>query len=102
MLPPASGPILTFASTPPAHLIIKRKFTRIIRMTRRLDDVAIYAAPAIFVVLWASGFVSGKYGLPYAAPFTFLSLRMIAVVAILTLIVFIMRPPWPDETTVRH
>ncbi|HVG51039.1 MAG TPA: DMT family transporter [Xanthobacteraceae bacterium] len=71
-------------------------------MTRRVDDIAIYAAPVIFVVLWASGFVSGKYGLPYAAPFTFLSMRMIAVVVILTLIIFLMRPPWPDETSVRH
>jgi drug/metabolite transporter (DMT)-like permease len=71
-------------------------------MARRIDDIAVYAAPATFVVLWSSGFVSGKYGLPYAAPFTFLSLRMIAVVVILGLIVFIMRPSWPNETDVRH
>ena len=31
--------------------------------------------PAIFVVLWSTGFVGAKYGLPYAEPFTFLLWR---------------------------
>jgi len=48
-------------------------------MARRLDDMAVAAVPALFVVFWSSGFVGGKYGLPYAEPFTILSLRMIAV-----------------------
>lgn len=65
-------------------------------MARRLDDMAVAAVPALFVVFWSSGFVGGKYGLPYAEPFTLLSLRMMAVVAILGVVVALTRPAWPD------
>ncbi|MDR9467326.1 DMT family transporter [Marinospirillum sp.] len=33
-------------------------------------------APWLFVLLWSTGFISAKYGLPYSEPFTFLSWRM--------------------------
>jgi drug/metabolite transporter (DMT)-like permease len=66
-------------------------------MARRLDTIAVYAAPVVFVVLWSTGFIGGKYGLPYAEPFTYLSLRMIAVVTILGIVVVVTRPVWPDE-----
>jgi hypothetical protein len=29
-------------------------------MPRRLEDLAVFAAPGVFVVLWASGFVGAK------------------------------------------
>jgi drug/metabolite transporter (DMT)-like permease len=32
--------------------------------------------PALFVLLWSTGFVGAKYGLPYAEPFTFLGVRL--------------------------
>ncbi|MFK7901533.1 MAG: DMT family transporter [Nitratireductor sp.] len=47
------------------------------------------AAPAIFVGLWSTGFIGGKLGLPYAEPFTFLTLRMAIVLVILVPIVAI-------------
>jgi drug/metabolite transporter (DMT)-like permease len=34
-------------------------------------------APAVFVLLWSTGFVGAKYGLPDAEPFTFLALRLL-------------------------
>jgi len=34
------------------------------------------AAPVVFVLLWSTGFIGAKYGLPYAQPFTFLALRL--------------------------
>ena len=71
-------------------------------MTRRVEQLAVMAAPALFVVLWSTGFIGGKYGLPYAEPFTYLSLRMIAVVAILAVIVLVTRPEWPDERSVSN
>ena len=37
---------------------------------------AVAGAPAAFVLLWSTGFVGAKYGLPYAEPFTFLALRL--------------------------
>ena len=39
-------------------------------------------APALFVLLWSTGFVGAKYGLPDAEPFTFLALRL-AIAAVL-------------------
>jgi drug/metabolite transporter (DMT)-like permease len=39
--------------------------------------------PALFVLLWSTGFVGAKYGLPYATPFTFLAVRLAVAAALL-------------------
>ncbi|MGV3741747.1 MAG: DMT family transporter, partial [Burkholderiaceae bacterium] len=54
-------------------------------------------APALFVCLWATGFIGGKLGLPYAEPLTFLLLRFIAVLSILIPVALFMRAPWPGS-----
>ena len=46
------------------------------RPPRSFADAAVFAAPAVFVLLWASGFIGAKLGLPYAEPMTFLTVRM--------------------------
>ena len=69
---------------------------------RYLADIAIFAAPAIFVVLWASGFVGAKLGLPYAEPMTFLAIRMGAVVILIGAISLATRPIWPSRMGVIH
>lgn len=51
--------------------------------------------PWLFVVLWSSGFVVAKFGLPFAPPLTFLLLRFIGVLFILAPVVLLMRAPWP-------
>jgi drug/metabolite transporter (DMT)-like permease len=53
------------------------------------------AMPAVFVVLWSSGFIGAKYGLPYAEPFTFLLWRFAVVTALLALAAWYWRAPWP-------
>ena len=53
------------------------------------------AMPGLFVFLWSTGFVSAKYGLPYAEPFTFLLLRFAAVVALMLPLSLAMRAVWP-------
>ena len=40
-------------------------------------------APVAFVLLWSTGFVGAKYGLPYAEPFTFLALRLVIAALLL-------------------
>ncbi|MEW5961980.1 MAG: DMT family transporter [Pseudomonadota bacterium] len=40
-------------------------------------------APALFVVLWSSGFIAAKLGRNGAEPFTFLSIRFLIVLAIM-------------------
>ena len=50
-------------------------------------------APYLFVFLWSTGFVGAKYGLPYADPFIFLSLRIFIAAAILFLAAKILKAP---------
>jgi len=52
-------------------------------------------APALFVVLWSTGFVGAKFGLPFAEPFTFLFLRYGVVTVILGAILLLWRLPLP-------
>lgn len=51
--------------------------------------------PALFVLLWSTGFIGAKFGLPYAEPFTFLSLRFMLTLAVLMVIIRILGAPWP-------
>lgn len=51
--------------------------------------------PGLFVVLWSTGFISAKYGLPYAEPLTFLSLRFFLVVSLMLPLAWLMRAAWP-------
>ncbi len=68
----------------------------------KLTNAAVFAAPAIFVVLWASGFIGAKYGLPYAPPLTFLTVRMSGVVLVIGLVILLTRPAWPSRDAVLH
>lgn len=56
-------------------------------------------APALFVVLWSSGFIGAKYGLPYAEPLTFLLVRFLLVLAIMLPAALLTRAPWPESPT---
>jgi drug/metabolite transporter (DMT)-like permease len=49
--------------------------------------------PALFVLLWSTGFVGAKYGLPYAPPFTFLALRLAVAAVLLALLAVALRSP---------
>jgi drug/metabolite transporter (DMT)-like permease len=71
-------------------------------MPRKFEDFVAFAAPAVFVVLWSSGFVFAKLGLAYAEPLTFLSLRIAAVVALLAVIIALTRPKWPNAAGLMH
>jgi drug/metabolite transporter (DMT)-like permease len=51
--------------------------------------------PAVFVFLWSTGFVAGKYGMPHTGPFTFLSIRYLIVIFLLTGVALLTRAPWP-------
>ena len=52
--------------------------------------------PAVFVFFWSTGFIGGKLGMPYTQPFTFLLLRFLIVIALLSLVALVMRAPWPS------
>jgi drug/metabolite transporter (DMT)-like permease len=52
-------------------------------------------APALFVVLWSTGFISAKFGLPYAGPLTYLLARFSLVFAIMLPLAVVTRATWP-------
>jgi drug/metabolite transporter (DMT)-like permease len=52
--------------------------------------------PFLFVLIWSTGFVVAKFGLPYAPPLTFLLLRFAGVLAVLLPLVLLMRASWPS------
>ncbi|MES2772378.1 MAG: DMT family transporter [Pseudomonadota bacterium] len=54
-------------------------------------------APFLFVFLWSTGFVGAKLGLPYADALTFLLVRYLLVIALMGLLVFCTRAPWPSD-----
>lgn len=54
-------------------------------------------APLLFVILWSSGFVGAKFGLPYAEPLSFLLVRYLIVIALMLAIALATRAPWPAD-----
>lgn len=58
---------------------------------------ALAAAPAVFVLLWSTGFVGAKFGLPYADPFTFLALRLAVAAGLLAVLTAVLRSAWPSS-----
>jgi drug/metabolite transporter (DMT)-like permease len=71
-------------------------------MSRDLEHLAARAAPAIFVVLWSTGFIATKSVVNNADPLTYLAIRMALVVVLMAVIVAVVRPRWPDRIGVFH
>lgn len=53
--------------------------------------------PLLFVLLWSTGFIGAKLGLPYIEPLHFLSLRYALVLALMGGVVLLTRAPWPRD-----
>lgn len=58
--------------------------------------------PAVFVVLWSTGFIAAKAGLPYAEPLTFLFTRFVIVAAAMLIASLAVGAAWPRGRTVLH
>ena len=71
-------------------------------MAQNSSTVFTRAMPALFVLLWATGFIGAKFGLPYAPPLGFLSLRFALVIALMTAIALATRAPWPRGVELVH
>lgn len=68
----------------------------------RFETIAARAAPAVFVLLWSTGFIGTKYVLAGAEPLTYLTVRMVLVALLMGVIAAIYRPKWPDRAGVIH
>ena len=53
--------------------------------------------PGLFVLLWSTGFIFAKLGLPYAEPFTFLTWRFAIVAGLMLAVAFATGAPWPRD-----
>lgn len=63
--------------------------------TARHTDVSARLYPLLFVVLWSTGFIGAKFGLPDAEPLTFLSIRYALVLVLMGAVAAFTQAPWP-------
>jgi len=54
------------------------------------------AMPWIFVLIWSTGFVVARYGMPHSPPLTFLTLRYALSLVCFGAWIAWSRPPWPQ------
>lgn len=55
------------------------------------------AMPAVFVLIWSTGFIVAKYGLPHAPPLSFLVYRYLFSILCFGIWIGISRPLWPTS-----
>jgi len=55
------------------------------------------AMPAVFVLIWSTGFIVARYGMPYAPPLKFLAVRYALSLVCFAIWVALARVRWPKE-----
>lgn len=67
-------------------------------MSRSTTDTPwLRAMPAVFVVIWSTGFIVARYGMPHAPPFSFLLTRYLCSIVCFLIWIALMRPLWPSS-----
>lgn len=61
------------------------------------DAVLLRAMPAVFVLIWSTGFVVARYGMPHAPPLSFLAWRYALSVGAFAVWIAWAKPAWPRE-----
>jgi len=56
----------------------------------------------IFVIIWSTGFIIARYGMPHAEPMTFLSMRFLGVLICMIPIVLLWKASWPKQSQIIH
>ncbi len=63
----------------------------------------IQAMPVVFVLIWSTGFIVARYGMPHAPPMKFLAWRYFFSILCFLPWIWLARVPWPqDKTQWRH
>jgi len=55
------------------------------------------AMPVVFVLIWSTGFIVARYGMPYAPPFSFLLVRYICSILCFLPWIVLARVAWPRD-----
>lgn len=53
--------------------------------------------PFLFVLLWSTGFIVARYGMPLSPPFKFLELRFLCSILCFLPWIYLSKVPWPTE-----
>ncbi len=61
----------------------------------RPGDRLVAAMPLVFVLIWSTGFIVARYGMPHAPPMTFLLIRYLLSIACLGAWALAARAAWP-------
>lgn len=61
------------------------------------DNAWLRAMPMVFVLIWSTGFIVARYGLPYAPPMTFLVVRYLLSIGCFLLWIAFARVAWPSS-----
>jgi drug/metabolite transporter (DMT)-like permease len=56
----------------------------------------------VFILIWSTGFIIAKYGMPYCEPLTFLAIRFAGVIILVIPILLWFKPPWPTFSQSIH
>lgn len=62
---------------------------------RATSSLWLKASPGLFVVLWSTGFIGARLGMPHAEPLTFLALRFALTAVLLAPLAFATSARWP-------
>ena len=65
-------------------------------MNDRQSFALVRAMPIVFVLIWSTGFIVARYGMPYSPPLKFLSVRYILSVACFLVWALAARAAWPS------
>jgi drug/metabolite transporter (DMT)-like permease len=65
-------------------------------------SLAVAAAPVLFVLMWATGFVVARLSAPHADPLTFLGIRFPIAGVLFALIALALAAPWPGAKQAFH
>ena len=65
-------------------------------MTEAHENTAwVRAMPLVFVLIWSTGFIVARYGMPHAPPMKFLAMRFALSIACFLPWIVLARVPWP-------
>lgn len=65
-------------------------------------ELLLKLAPALFVLIWSTGWISARFAAPYADPLTFLSVRYTSATLILAALAFMAGASWPRARAAGH
>ena len=54
--------------------------------------------PAVFVLIWSTGFIVARYGMPHAPPFSFLGMRYAFSILCFSVWIYFAKVKWPETS----